>query len=952
MSASGLFDSVRIEAEVTACEECGSTSRVGRGLCLNCLLLRCLGSESENKSTLTRLLDEIEVRDADWRIGNYQILEEIGRGGMGVIYRARQRHSRRIVALKRMLSFQADSQETLARFRREAEAAASLDHPNILPIYEVSEGEDGLPFFSMKFAPGGSLVDAAPALRNEPRRSVELMAKVARAVHYAHGHGILHRDLKPGNILLDGRGEPLVSDFGLAKWLDTTSDVTRTLTIFGTPGYIAPEQAQGPAKSLTAAADIYSIGSVLFDLFTGRPPFLSEHALAVIQQASEKPAPKLRSLIPGFDRDLETICAKCLEREPKARYQSCGNLAEDLERWLIGRPIVARPVLPSTRIWRWSRRNPAIAAVIALSLALAAAVGWNIWKSELIRRPTATGIASLEPEALDWNAPEKSIAVLPFENLSDEKEHTFFADGVQDDVLIKLAKVADLKVISRTSVMQYRGKHNVREIGSALGVSHLLEGTVRRSGGKVHVNAHLVDARTATDVWAREYDRDLNDVFAIEADLAQSVANRLGANVAATETQAMQQRPTSDLVAFELYAQAKNVLAVRNAREILLQAADLLNQAVAHDPSFFQAYCQLAHTHDRIYFLGQDHSPARLAKAEAAVQAAFRLRPDAGEAHLARAQNLYRGYLQYNAALAELEVAARSLPNNAGVFELKGYILRRQGKQEEAVRSLERAIELDPRNTFTLQQIGRSYHHLRRYPEEKSVLDRALKIEPNNIDSKVARAFVDFHWKADTRSLHQTLDSIRTKTPAATQGIADGWLVCALAERDAASAKNAAVAAGANPPFTDEAVNFSHAFVEGIIARMTKNAERARAAFIAARVEQERIIQDQPNYGPPLCVLGLIHAALGGKEEALREGRRAAELLPVQEDAINGAAMIKYLAMIAAWVGDKDLACEQLAIAIRPPSRLTYGQLKLLPFWDPLRGDPRFEQIVASLAPK
>ena len=306
------------------------------------------------------------MRDADWRIGNYQILEEIGRGGMGVIYRARQRHSRRIVALKRMLSFQADSQETLARFRREAEAAASLDHPNILPIYEVSEGEDGLPFFSMKFAPGGSLVDAAPALRNEPRRSVELMAKVARAVQYAHSHGILHRDLKPGNILLDGRGEPLVSDFGLAKWLDTTSDVTRTLTIFGTPGYIAPEQAKRSAAKLTPAADVYSLGALLFDLFTGRPPFLGEHALAVIQQASEKPAPKLRSLIPGFDRDLETICAKCLEREPNARYRSAGDLAEDLERWLEGRPIKTRRVLPSTHAWRWSRRNPALVGTAAV----------------------------------------------------------------------------------------------------------------------------------------------------------------------------------------------------------------------------------------------------------------------------------------------------------------------------------------------------------------------------------------------------------------------------------------------------------------------------------------------------------------------------------------------------------------------------------------------------------
>src|SRR5256886_12910386 len=292
MNPPPVSSSARRRKEPAPCAECGSTSRVARGLCLNCLLYEGLGGDTCNPETLEDMLGKIDVRDADWRIGNYQILEEIGRGGMGVIYRARQRHSRRIVALKRILSYHADSQETLARFRREAQAAASLDHPNILPIYEVSECDDGLPFFSMKFAGGGSLLDAAPALRNEPRRSVALVAKVARAVQYAHGQGILHRDLKPGNVLLDGRGEPLVSDFGLAKWLDTSSHLTRTLTIFGTPGYIAPEQVNGSSAALGPASDVYSLGAILFDLLTGRPPFLGEHALKVIQQSSEKPEPE------------------------------------------------------------------------------------------------------------------------------------------------------------------------------------------------------------------------------------------------------------------------------------------------------------------------------------------------------------------------------------------------------------------------------------------------------------------------------------------------------------------------------------------------------------------------------------------------------------------------------------------------------------------------------------
>ena len=345
----------------------------------------CPPKPSAKAETLDDLLGELDVCDADWRIGNYQILEEIGRGGMGVIYRARQRHSRRIVALKRILSYHADSQETLARFRREAQAAASLDHPNILPIYEVSECDDGMPFFSMKFAGGGSLLDAAPALRGEPRRAVALVAKITRAVQCAHGQGILHRDLKPGNILLDGRGEPLVSDFGLAKWLDTSSHLTRTLTIFGTPGYIAPEQVNGSSGKLGPASDVYSLGAILFDLLTGRPPFLGEHALKVIQQASEKPAPKLRTLMPGLDKDLETICAKCLEREPSARYRSAGALAEDLERWLEGRHIVARPVSPAARAWRWTRRNPVIAGMAALLLALGSTVGVMVWNGEMTR---------------------------------------------------------------------------------------------------------------------------------------------------------------------------------------------------------------------------------------------------------------------------------------------------------------------------------------------------------------------------------------------------------------------------------------------------------------------------------------------------------------------------------------------------------------------------------------
>jgi serine/threonine protein kinase len=372
----GMSDSLAGVTESPAeCEQCRAATRLGNGLCLSCILREGLEADREASSEIfENVLLEAKVTDKEWRLGNYEILEEIGRGGMGVIYRARQRHSRRIVAVKCVLNYHADSRETLERFRREAEAAASLDHPNILPIYEVSQDVDGLPFFSMKFAPGGSLAAAAPALRTAPRVSIALIAKVARAVQFAHEQGILHRDLKPGNVMLDGRGEPLVSDFGLAKWLDTNTDLTRTLTIFGTPGYIAPEQAQGPAANLTPAADVYSLGAILFDLLAGRPPFLGSHALSVIRQAAEKPAPKLRTLSKLADRDLETICARCLERDPNARYRSAGDLADDLERWVEGRPIIARPLAVPTRLWRWSRRNRKLVVTAFVCVAVAAAL--------------------------------------------------------------------------------------------------------------------------------------------------------------------------------------------------------------------------------------------------------------------------------------------------------------------------------------------------------------------------------------------------------------------------------------------------------------------------------------------------------------------------------------------------------------------------------------------------
>jgi serine/threonine protein kinase/Tfp pilus assembly protein PilF len=936
------------------CRKCGAKifSDAPKGLCTGCMLETALGVFAEDfvtagdSSAAASKADDANAapdvkgiaRAANMlgELGDYELLEEVGRGGQGVVFRARQKSLNRTVALKVIGLGQWASKAHLKRFRREAEAAASLEHPGIVPIHEVGE-RDGSCYFSMKFIEGGQLDEI---VRREPmpiRQAAELIAKVARTVHYAHEHGILHRDIKPGNILLDAKGEPHLTDFGLARLLETESTVTRTLEVLGTPSYMAPEQALGEKAAVSSATDVYGLGAVLYQLLTGQPPFAGGTTYETIKLLLDTEPRQPRLLNPKVDRDLSTICLKCLEKDPKRRYSSALALAEDLERWLNYEPILARHTGIFTRGKKWVRRNPTSALLVASLVVLAAAAGWIVWKSEFIRHPVHNG-----------------IAVLPFENLSEQKEDSAFADGVQDDILTKLAKIADLKVISRTSVMDYRGKRNLRQIGNDLRVSHVLEGSVRRTGTHLRLNAQLIDARTDTHVWVEQYDRDLNELFGIQSEIAQKVAERLNARITATERLAIEEKPTTDLMAFELYSRANNILGITPQMAGVLQAIDLLNQAVARDSSFFKAYCLLAAAHDNLYLFGGDHTPARLAMGEAAVQKAFRIRPNAGEAHLARALHLYRGYLDYDGALAELEVARRSLPNNSRIFAVMGWIQRRQGLWEESTRNLERAIELDPRNLNELYNTGLSYGMVRRYAEQKSKLDRVLTIEPNDVELKAERAFVEVDWKADTGPLHQVIDEIRATNPAAVPKIADRWLLCALAERDVNAAKDALLASG-EFPLQKDAVSFTRPFVEGVIARMTNDEHKAQLAFAAARAEQEKIVQARPDYGPAWCVLGVIDAALGRKEQALSEGRRAVELLPVEKDSVNGMIMIKYLPMIAAWVGEKDLACEQLATAVRYPTSgldLSYGELKLMPWWDPLRGDPCFEKIVASLAPK
>ena len=928
------------DKQVLRCEQCGAplASAIGTGAasgCVNCLLL---GGLTETKSINSRF-QHYEVSASSDGVTPW----ELGRGAMGTTYHAIDINLGSPVALKVIGTRYSADRAARERFRREAQAAAQLRHPNVATVFHFGETPAGQCFYAMELVEGETL--EARVRRDGPLPvsvTLDIAEQIARALAAAEKHGLVHRDLKPSNVMVvlndadtaDGLAVKVI-DFGLAKPVvtaQTASDQPQP-RFSGTPGFASPEQLTAASTSPDARSDIYSLGATLWYLLSGKPPFAGR-TLRELREEQFQRLPVEQLTAAKVPASLATLLHSMLAANPAKRPQSAKELLVALRQ--CREAIEARPR---------TRRLLQLAAFAFLAVSIFGLTSYFWYRQHFRERMSSTAVL----------APGKSIAVLPFENLSNDKEDAFFADGVQDDILTKLAKIRDLKVISRTSVMQYRGEPNMREIGTALGVSYALQGSVRKSGTQLHLNAQLIDTRTDTHVWAEQYDCDLNGVFAAQSEIALKVADQLQAKLSTAEKLDMARPPTADLTAFQLYTQAKNLVLMTSfttsTKANLLQAADLLNQAIAHDSSFFQAYCLLSHTHDLLYFFGFDRAPARLALAESAIQSAFRLRPDSGEAHLARAENLYRGYLDYDGALAELEVARQSLPNDPMVFELKGYIERRRGKQQVALQSLERAVEIDPRNFFTLQQIAASYDLLRRYADETIMLDRALAIKPGDLDTKIARALLQIDWKADTRPLHQLIDTIRTTHSAELSHFADAWLTCALAERDATAARAALRASGENP-LSDDVIQFNRPFVEGVIARMTNDSDKALVAFTAARAEQEKVVQAQQNYGPPLCVLGLIDAALGRKEEALREGRRAVELLPVEKDAINGVRMICYLAMIAAWAGEKDLACEQLEVAINPPAPITYGQLKLLPFWDPLRGDPGFEKIVASLAPK
>ena len=465
----------------------------------------------------------------------------------------------------------------------------------------------------------------------------------------------------------------------------------------------------------------------------------------------------------------------------------------------------------------------------------------------------------------------KSIAVLPFENFSEDKAFAFFADGVQDEILTDLAKIADLKVISRTSVMQYKNKRKRKlpEIAQALKVAHVLEGSVQRSANRVRVSAQLIDARNDTHIWAEKYDRDLSDVFAIQSEIAQAIADQLQAKISPREKSAINERPTSDIAAHDLYLRAKaliydgEVSPLTTCEKIFLKRWSCLNQAIARDPTFLLAHCQLASTHDLIYFFNYDHTENRLKLAEASIENAVRLQPDAGETHLARAIHLYWGHLDFDRAREELIKAQHSLPNDVQIDKFLGLIDQRQGRWDDAVRNLERVVELDPQNVDGIGNLAQIYFNVRKYDAAIAMFDRIAALDPGNPAARTYRASVQFSARAEMAPLRAALNTIEAEGPAAAADVAPLAFELARDERDPVAAARAL----ANIPregYTDpNSVPFPHAWFEGLVAKLRQDASAAQSAFTAARSETEKIVAAQPGNAKPLSVLALIDAQLG-----------------------------------------------------------------------------------------
>jgi serine/threonine protein kinase len=961
---------------IRICRKCGARifSDAPEGLCTRCVLKTALGNFSDASVTADGpsavaaakaddpgLVDGLSLGEPNaavhskkaasvvqllGELGDYELLEEVGRGGQGVVFRARQKSLNRIVALKVISLGQWASKAHLKRFRLEAEAAASLEHPGIVPIHEVGE-RDGSCYFSMKFIEGGQLDEVA---RREPmpiRQAVELIARVARTVHYAHEHGILHRDIKPGNILLDAKGEPHLTDFGLARLVEFESSVTQTLDVLGTPSYMAPEQAVGNNAAVSSATDVYGLGAVLYQLLTGQPPFAGGTTYETIRLLEETEPRQPRLLNPKIDRDLSTICLKCLEKDPHRRYSSALALAEELERWLRHEPIQARRTGIFVRGRKWVRRNPTSALLAASLVALTAAAGWIVWKSELIRHPVTNG-----------------VAVLPFENLSRDPDNAYFASGIQDEILARLASIADLKVISRASTQQYQSKpRNLREIAKQLGVANIVEGSVQRAADQVRVNVQLINARTDSHLWADTYDRKLTDIFGVESEIAKRIAESLQAKLTSREQQWLAVKPTNNPEAYDAYLRGvafevrsmSGSLPSSSSRGLEEKAISFYERAVQLDSNFAIAWARLSRMDSSVYFdSGTDIT--RRDAAKGALDKAQKLAPNAPETLLALGYYQYQVLRDYGPAKTTFGRISKTLPSSSEVLMALGRVTRREGHWDESIAYHEQALALDPRNVELLIGAAWTYGPLRQFATALKIYDRALDIRPNDPDVTAGKATI-YQAQGNLMEAAKLLVEVNAQTNA-------DWafrtkITQLRLERNYGEAVRLLQAHLAQFPFASDYWRSLAQVDLALMQRRAGDTAGAKATAEQARNTLEQLHRDQIGDVNLAAALSQAYAAMGEKDSALAAAQRAMMLLPGTKDAADAPACQENEALIQTIFGDNSRAIATLRQLLQTPyfswlygpGVLTPALLRLDPIWDSLRADPAFQKLCEEKQP-
>ena len=939
------------------CEVCGTALAETSESCPVCALRGAISLKTESLSEIS----------SELCFEHYQVLKnedgtpmELGRGGMGVTYKAIDTHLRCPVALKIIGAQFIGSESARSRFLREARAAASVRHPNVASVFHLGESS-GNYFYVMEFVDGETLESLIRRRGQlEIELALEIVVQMAAGLTAIHKQHLVHRDIKPSNIMVtweEGRLENVkIIDLGLAKGV-TEDTLSIAGSFIGTPTYASPEQFAGLGTDIRS--DLYSLGVTLWEMLSGKPPFYGSVAELMDQhQHAALPTGKLMNVPAPMIALLEVL----LEKDASRRFQSPGELQKALPR--VKEAIASEsPMSPkglrsaddqlAVQSPKREPRKHAFRWLLALGLCVSVLiVGWFFlfYGESFFHRKGTEAVPT-----------EKSIAVLPFESLSENKSDSYFADGVQDEILNNLAKIAQLKVISRTSVMTYRagGKPDLRSIATALGVANVVEGTVRREGNRVRVTTELIDARTDQTLWSDSYDRDLTDIFAIQSDIAQAVASKLSARLSPEEKQDIEGKPTDDLEAYDLYLQAKESIAnatllswYKDPRESLLNAVGFLEEATRKDSKFAVAYCLLTKAHDWLYLWDLDKTPERRALGDAAVNQALHARPDLAEVHLAAAFHRYACYRDYERARVQIAVAQRALPNSPDALALTAYLDRRQGRWIESTTGLEKAVILDPRNPEFLSELASNYSSLRRYRDFERTYDRLIELEPDKPLLRLQKAASVLMGNADWTSYRTALERIPSSMRGDLNGVSHQFMD-ALGTRDWTTAKEVlSRSTNAELYYFNADTTVPLGCLEIYLAYLKGDRPTMEAGFAAAREQLNRKVEAHPEDASLLSALAVIDAALGRKLDAIEEAKRAVAMLPVSEDAVDGPSLLYNLAAVYGMMNEQDLAFQELAVSAKIPGGVSYGDLKLDACWDPLRNDPRFDKLLAELAPR